>query len=88
MERHATPYYIVEWARSMNRDSQSSKASLIGKFLTDNKGFGWTSFELNRVAHTVDARKYITELRRRGVKIEGVWDEQDGRRFKLYYINL
>lgn len=46
-----------------------------------------TSYQANRIGHTVDSRKVISELRRKGYKISDQWTEgQDGRRFKVYFI--
>lgn len=46
-----------------------------------------TSYEANRIGHTVDSRKVISDLRRKGFKISDYWTEgKDGRRFKVYYL--
>ena len=47
-----------------------------------------TSYEANRIGHTVDSRKVISDLRRKGFRISDYWAEgKDGRRFKVYFLN-
>ena len=46
-----------------------------------------TSYEANRIGHTVDSRKVISDLRRKGFKISDYWMQgADGRRFKVYFL--
>ena len=48
-------------------------------------GMRLTSAEGNHLAHTVDFRKIVSRLRKRGLQIEDVWTEHNGHRFKIYY---
>lgn len=45
-----------------------------------------TSYELNKAGNTVDARKYISELRQAGHLIKDEWHSNDRIRFKKYFI--
>ncbi len=63
------------------------------KQLLENGRF--TATELNRMAHTGDARKYISELRANyrdgiagGADVQDEWRERsDGTRYKMYWIS-
>lgn len=46
-----------------------------------------TSYTANRIGHTVDSRKVISDLRRDGHRISDEWQTgKDGRRFKVYFL--
>ena len=46
-----------------------------------------TSYQANRIGHTVDSRKVISDLRRHGYHISDEWQTaKDGRRFKVYFL--
>lgn len=67
----------------MKESVLSQKKTIRNLFI---KGGKWTTEKLNRMAHTVDARKRISELRAEGMKIKDKWESKDGKRFKLYYM--
>ena len=51
-------------------------------FMTGRKFY---AKELNELAHTNDARKFISDLRREGINIQDSWQPN---RCKLYWVNL
>jgi len=61
----------------------SQKKTIRNLFISGGR---WTTERLNRIAHTVDARKRISELRAEGMQIKDTWETKDGKRFKLYYM--
>ena len=47
-----------------------------------------TSHEANKVGRTVDARKYISDLRASGFDIQDTWEKgDDGRTYKRYFLS-
>ena len=47
-----------------------------------------TSHEANKVGRTVDARKYISDLRASGLDIQDTWEKgDDGRIYKRYFLS-
>ena len=69
-----------------NRGKVSDNIPIIKKieslFMTGRKFY---AKELNELAHTNDARKFISDLRRAGVNIQDSWQPNG---CKLYWVNL
>lgn len=49
-------------------------------------GMRMTTAQGNRIGQTVDFRKIVSRLKREGLEIKSFWNEQDGRRWKTYYL--
>ena len=73
-------------APNTNRGKGSDNIPIIKKirslFMTGRKFY---AKELNELAHTNDARKFISDLRREGIDIQDSWQPNG---CKLYWINL
>lgn len=72
-------------AKSLKPEPKKSQKQLVWDALMTGRGF--TSYELNKIAHTVDARKWISDLRKEGVPISDDFVTANGRRFKVYFLN-
>ncbi len=46
-----------------------------------------TTFTGNKLAHTVDFRKAVSDLRRKGLPILDAWEKNGRKRYKRYWIN-
>ena len=50
------------------------------------RGERLTTFTGNRIGHTVDFRKVVSQLRDEGFIIKDYWEKTaDGRKYKVYY---
>jgi len=68
--------------QSKHNSKHESKARKLTEILM--QGFAYTAIELNQILNTGDARKYISRLRRKGVRIDSKIISADGT--KKYFI--
>ena len=66
----------------MNKINQQMR---IKNFMEQNGSI--TGFEATNILHIMDYRKRISEMRRKGVKIDDVWEKPiDGSPYKRYFL--
>lgn len=83
MHREASEYCSNALNKETKHDSKhETKARKLAEILM--QGFAYTAIELNQILNTGDARKYISRLRRKGVRIDSKVINTDGT--KKYFI--
>lgn len=70
----------------MNNQSQFKSPNLLIKAAFE-RGERLTTCKGNQIGHTVDFRKFVSELRDEGLIIKDYWEKApDGRKYKVYYL--
>lgn len=52
-----------------------------------NSGLKLTVLSALALCNTTELRVYVTQLIREGLDIKSQWQEKNGKRFKLYWLN-